>query len=218
MQDPSAFEPVQAGIVMMKLFSRKSRKAFLFNLLMVMFTAFILTYAFIQISEKQSQVKMPIGANSLTLVTKMQAGEKAMIFLDFAAKLAVYQAIHELQKEGGISEESRCGNYYGFNKWNSESGESCFVDANKAKDSLRDLFVSNLVARVAAYPDADFIGNLPTAACLMGEALSATYQTGVAVAPSVPAEQQPEQGGEAPVGQDMRVADEEDIQSEGVSP
>jgi hypothetical protein len=193
---------------MMKLFRRSSRKAWLFNLLMVIFTIVILTYAFIRINEKQSSVKMQIGENPLTLVTKMQEGEKAMIFLDFAAKLAVYQSIHDLEEEGGISEESRCGSYYGFNRWNSEAGESCFVDARKAKDSLRDLFVSNLVARMAAYPNADFIGNLPAAAFARGEALAATYQAGVSVAPSA-APQQPEEGAEGQLVLEQRVTEEE---------
>lgn len=163
----------------------RSRKAFIFNITIVVLTLIILTYGYIRLSAKM-EVKREIGENSLELINRIQEGEKALIFLDTAAKMAVYQAVYDLQAAGGITQTSACGTYYGFNRWNSESGASCFVDSSTAKDSLRDLFVSNLVARVAAYPTADFIGNVPTAAFARGVAMAAAAPMGVAAAPASP--------------------------------
>jgi hypothetical protein len=156
----------------------RGKKAFIFNIMIVVLTIVVLTYGYIRISEK-TDVRKEIGENSLEMITRIQDGEKALIFLDFAAKMAVYQAVYDLQQQGGVSESGTCGTYYGFNRWNSESGQECFVDADTAKDSMRDLFVSSLVARVAAYPSADFVGNVPTAAFARGMALAASDQMGV---------------------------------------
>jgi len=141
-----------------------------FNIMIVIFTITILVYAFIRLSAKMNSSK-EIGVSEFDLVAKIQEGEKAMIFLDSAAKMAIYQAVYDLQAQGGISEATLCGIYYGFNKWNSDTGQTCFVDADSAKNSMRDLFVSNLVARVAKYPSADFVGNVPAAAYARGAAL-----------------------------------------------
>jgi hypothetical protein len=152
---------------------RRSRKAMIFNIFLVILTVVVLTYAYIRLSEK-SDVTKAIGLDSMKLITKVQEGEKALIFLDFAAKLAIYQAVYDLQAKGGTSEASACGTYYGFARWNSDSGKNCFVDVDSAKNTLRDLFVSSLIARVAAYPSADFVGNVPTAALSRGAALGSS--------------------------------------------
>ena len=60
--------------------------------------------------------------------------------------------------------------------------QNCFVDVNSAKNTLRDLFVSDLVARVAAYPSADFVGNVPTAALSRGAAIGSSV--GVTASPA----------------------------------
>lgn len=159
----------------------RSRKAFIFNIVIVVLTIIILTYGYVRLSAKTA-VDKEIGENSFELINRIQEGEKALLFLDVAAKMAVYQAVYDMQAAGGITQTSACGTYYGFNRWNSESGEPCFVDSSTAKDSLRDLFVSNLVARVASYPSADFIGNVPTAAFARGVALAAAAPMGVAAA------------------------------------
>jgi hypothetical protein len=152
---------------------RKSRKAMIFNIFLVIIMVVFLTYGYIRITEKHDKIKKEIGEHPMEVVTKVQEGEKALIFLDFAAQMAIYQAAYDLQAQGGISNATACGTYYGFNSWNAAAGKTCFVDSSTAKDSLKDLFVSNLVARVAAYPSADFIGNVPTAAFARGLALTA---------------------------------------------
>jgi hypothetical protein len=160
-----------------KLF--RNRKAMVFNILVVIMTIVILTYAYLRLSAKTDSAR-EIGEEQMGVITQAQEGEKALIFIDFAAKMALYQAIYDLQSQGGISETAACGTYYGFNRWNGDSGQTCFVDSKTAMDSLRDLFVSNLVARVASYPSADFVGNVPTAAFARGMALAAASRMGVA--------------------------------------
>jgi len=149
-----------------------SRKAMVFNILIVIFTIMILTYGFIRITDK-TDVHREIGVNQLDVITKVQEGEKAMIFFDSAINMAAYQGLFELQSRGGMTSSSECGNYFGFNRWNSGDGSTCFVDADSAAESLQELFISNLIARAAAYPTADFVGNLPSSAFERGAALTA---------------------------------------------
>lgn len=147
-----------------------NKKAMVFNVMVVIFTIVVLTYAFVRLSDKMDTGK-EIGEAQMEVILDIQDGEKALIFLDFASKMALYQAVYDLQAQGGVSETETCGTYYGFNRWNSDSGDTCFVDASTAKDSLRDIFVSHLVARVAAYPSADFVGNLPESALTRGASM-----------------------------------------------
>jgi hypothetical protein len=167
----------------MRILTKNNKKGMIFNIMIVVLTTVVLTSAFTRLSVKTT-VEEEIGERPLKLIGTVQEGEKALIFLDFAAKMAIYQAVFDMQAAGGITDTAACGTYYGFNMWNGPSGESCFVDASVAQDSLRDFFVSNLVARVAAYPTADFIGNIPeVAAAARGAAIAAQDRMGVAVGP-----------------------------------
>lgn len=151
---------------------RRKKAMMVFNIFLVILATFALTYAYIRISEKHNNIRREIGEQPMEVIMRVQEGEKALIFLDFAARMAVYEAIYDLQSSGGISKTSKCGMFYGFNMWNSKSGSTCFVDSEIAKDSFRDYFVSNLVARVAAYPTADFVSNVPSAAFQRGASIT----------------------------------------------
>ncbi|MBW2964607.1 N-acetylmuramoyl-L-alanine amidase [Candidatus Woesearchaeota archaeon] len=156
-----------------------------FNIFLVILATFALIYAYIQISEKHDKISKEIGEQPMDVIMRVQDGEKALIFLDFAARMSVYEAIYDLQSSGGISKTSKCGTFYGFNMWNSKAGSTCFVDSGTAKDSLKDLFISDLVARVAMYPSADFVGNVPTVAFARGLALATTPTSSTAATAAV---------------------------------
>ena len=140
-----------------------SRKGVVFNIAVVWITIIVLIYGFIRLTAKQD-VDKQLGELPSEVVLKIQEGEKTLIFLDLAAKLALYQAFYEIQAEGGISGNSKCGSYYDFNMWNSDTGATCHVDIKTLENSLRTLFESNLVARLTSYPKADFLMNTPQAA------------------------------------------------------
>lgn len=145
----------------------RGRKAVVFNALIVVFTIIVLTFAFIRLTEKVNKVDMEIGEAPLKIVAQIQDGEKALIFLDFASNMALYQAIFDLQS--GQATQSECGTYYGFDMWNTGTGETCFLDADEIEEELKAHFTSNLVARVSAYPNADFVGRSSAIAYSRGD-------------------------------------------------
>ncbi len=152
----------------------KNKKGMVFNIMIVIFTVLILTYAFIRLSEKTNKIEREIGVAQIDMIMQIQEGEKALMFIDLAAKMALYQAVFDLQSKGGILESKACGSYYGFNRWNSDSGQKCFVSSSSVGNSLRDIFVSSLSARIASYPSADFMTNVPGFAALLAERRSVT--------------------------------------------
>ncbi len=145
---------------------RKNKRAIFFGPMILLFTILILTYSFIRLSNKMDAVTEEIGINQLEAVAMIQEGEKALLFLDFAAKMSIYQAVYDLQQRGGISDSSTCGTYYGFNKWNSEQGQNCIVNTDNAKTALQNIFVSNVVSRMAGHPTADFAAQIPESQAL----------------------------------------------------
>jgi len=151
-----------------------NRKAMVFNILIVIFTILVLTYAFIRLSEKTDKIEKEIGVTQVDAIMKIQEGDKALLFIDMAAKMAAYQAVYDLQSRGGVLENQVCGSYYGFNRWNSDSGQRCFVTSKSVSNSLRNLFVSSLSARLAPYPHADFLMNIPGLATRIAERSSIT--------------------------------------------
>lgn len=147
----------------------KNKKALIpiFNFFIALLLLAVLTIGYIDLSEK-TKVEKVIGQNPIEVVTKIQQGENAMIFLDSAAKLSLYQAIYDMQDSGGLKGTSQCGDYYGFKKWNAPPDTSCILNSTAAKESLEQFFIQNLVARMSAYPSADFVGNLPATAFTTG--------------------------------------------------
>ncbi|MBW2967058.1 hypothetical protein KY362_01085, partial [Candidatus Woesearchaeota archaeon] len=150
----------------------RSRKGVVFFLPILAVIVLVgMTYGLIVIQNKQEIPSRTgaIGQNPLEVVMKIQEGEKAMIFMDTASRFALYQALYDLQETGGLAEGSECGEYYGFNLWNGPGDQDCSADIDTVEESLRDLFTVNIIARAAAYPDADFVGQLPGMAVERGE-------------------------------------------------
>lgn len=176
------------------------KKAMVFNVMIVLFTIVVLTYAYIVLSDKLD-VGKEIGESQLDAIIKIQEGEKALIFLDFAAKMASYQAAYELQERGGIGNTEQCGTYYGFSRWNSDTGETCFASSKEAKEGFKELFVTNILARMAKHPTADFISQVPEAAQPIGPANNAAVEEiqneGIQEVPST--------GGGTPPEQEIRI-------------
>ncbi|MFH1063790.1 MAG: M15 family metallopeptidase [Candidatus Woesearchaeota archaeon] len=166
-----------------RLFNKKSKKAMVFNIMIVIFTIMILSYAYIRLTEKMDKVTLEIGENQMKIITEVQEGEKALIFLDFAAKMALYQAAYDLPSSGGFSGTSSCGTYYDFNMWNDNSKTDCSINESTARLALQTLFASSLKSRVAAYPTADFIERTSASALARGQAIASGYFGSVAAPP-----------------------------------
>ena len=135
----------------------------IFNIAVLISVIIVLIYGFIRLSAKQN-VDEELGVKPTKMMIKVQQGEKALIFLDLAAKLSINQALFDIQKGGGLQQSSACGEYYGFNRWNSDSGSTCYVDTKTIEENMRKIFRQNMIARMAAYPDADFMMNTNEAA------------------------------------------------------
>lgn len=161
----------------------RSRKAVIFNILLVLITVVVLTYGLVQVGDKYRKIDREIGEEPFKVVAKVQQGENALIFLDLSARMALRQAVYDLHSRGGMT-GTGCGTYYGFRMWNSASGEDCAPDMESAEQALKDLFLSNLQARVSAYPYADFAGDLPSSAVSAGAAVAAEEVDGELQCPS----------------------------------
>ena len=156
---------------------RKNKRGMIFNIAVVIIVIIVLTYGYIRLSSKMD-VKHEIGENPSMLVLKVQQGEKSLIFVDLAAKLALQQALFDLQDKGGVTSSTPCGEYYGFKMWNSDSGQTCFLDKKGLEKALQQLFEPALVARLASYPDADFLINTPQAASMARQVETGTPAVG----------------------------------------
>jgi hypothetical protein len=88
---------------------------------------------------------------------KVQEGSKAMIYLDVAARFALYQSLFELQNNGGLSSTSECGLYYDFAVWKDSKGKYCLPAKKDAEDSFKKYVAASLLGRLYKYPHADFI-------------------------------------------------------------
>jgi len=190
-----------------------SRRGFFFLAGLFLVVVGSMTYALIEIAAKQSvpDAVGPIGKQPIAVVTQVQEGEKALMFVDSASKFSLYQAVYDLQASGGLTDTGRCGTYYGFNMWNTPEGETCFVDSQSAKRAMRDLFTVNMVARTSAYPTADFIGNLPLAAFARGRQMAAGNIPGIRVYESP---ERSEEGSEGETDEESEGSDEDGEEGE----
>lgn len=145
-----------------------SKKGMLFNILLVIFTLVVLTTAFVRLSAKKCQdgssqacLEKVLGKDSIDVMLKVQDGSKAMIYLDLAARFALYQSLFDLQSKGGLATTSDCGTYYDFALWKNAKGIFCVPERKNAEEALKKYASTNIIARLYKYPHADFINGIP---------------------------------------------------------
>jgi hypothetical protein len=161
-------------------FSR-SKKAMLFNIMLVIFTIIVLTTAFIKLSSRKCItpevcVEKEIGEYPIDVMLKIQEGSKAMIYLDVAARFSLYQSLYELQKNGGLSDTGDCGMYYDFAVWKDAKGKYCLPEKKDVRESFQKYVTASLLGRLYKYPHADFISGFVVAPVVSLETPEAAQQ------------------------------------------
>ncbi|MBI2548373.1 M23 family metallopeptidase [Candidatus Woesearchaeota archaeon] len=95
-----------------------------------------------------------IGEKQAEVFQTYQKGERALFYLDQAAKLSAYDTIHTLAQKGGSNKESPCGTYQGYALWNNKT-EECYP-AEDLPVVFIELFGPLLSQYLGLYPEADF--------------------------------------------------------------
>ncbi|KHO45957.1 MAG: hypothetical protein QS98_C0006G0022 [archaeon GW2011_AR3] len=106
----------------------RREKGLIFSPSIVLIAFAALLWGFIIIQAKNAPEKHEIGERQVQVFKAIQRGERALLYTDLSAMLAVDQAFYDLGVNGGFGEISNCGQYLGTNLWNSKTGY-CMPDS-----------------------------------------------------------------------------------------
>ncbi|MBI2128621.1 hypothetical protein HYU07_00130 [Candidatus Woesearchaeota archaeon] len=133
----------------MKRLNKKS--IMFFNMFLVFIATAILVMSIIAILEKVSKLdKQEIGERQLALLNEYQKGEKALMYIDMAAKFSAYQSIYDLAANGGYSNKPDCGEYGIYNLWTTKD-KACYPDEESLKSNLSLSLNENLNPYLSKY-------------------------------------------------------------------
>jgi len=134
----------------MRLFVGK--KGIDYAAMMVLVTFVAVSYLYIQLAAKLEPFQVKIGENQVALLNAYQRGEDALLYLDQAASMSAYQAMHTLAMQGGMAEKP-CGQVTDdsqtVNAW-TMNGTACF-DAVQPYDAYAQMLNSKLNAYIDLY-------------------------------------------------------------------
>ena len=106
-----------------------NKKGMIFNIFLVLFTLFMLTYAYIGIQGKYDSTVIDGPFDVLKLY---QQGEASLEYVDKSAKLSLEQTIYDLGVHGGDFNGSQCETYLGDAVWRDSNNQHCFPDYNES--------------------------------------------------------------------------------------
>lgn len=130
----------------------KSKKAIIFNIMVVMMTLLVLVTATIRLGNKTDQPKSEVlGNRQIQLFSLYQRGEEVLFYVDQAAKYAALDAVTEVGQAGGFTGSATCGTYGGYPLFSKESQDSsiqeCFPDYKAAIESSFKQKLRNYLSR-----------------------------------------------------------------------
>ncbi|MCX8147254.1 MAG: C40 family peptidase [Candidatus Woesearchaeota archaeon] len=143
---------------------RINKKSQLMGFLIIagIFIAIITFSALVMTKGTEKPKEAYIGENQLAVIETATSAEKALLFVDQAAKISTEKAVYDLASNGGIYEDapgaSACGSYYDYFLWQSigEDEEKtklkkCFPD--EVGFSLKGYINLNLMQHFVNYGD-----------------------------------------------------------------
>jgi len=130
------------------MLATKDRKASIFSVAIVFFTFIVFASLFVVLIQNHDKLRVPIGYEQTQILQTAQRAEKQLFFIDKSADLAVDSAIHSLAERGGFSSKSECGEYIGYNLWNTK-GRQCYPENMSLK--LADMLSSELQTYLSGY-------------------------------------------------------------------
>lgn len=124
-----------------------------FNMFLVFISVAVLVMALITILQKIGGFdKQEIGERQLALLNEYQKGEKALLYVDMAAKFSAYQSIYDLAANGGYSNKPDCGEYGVYMLWTTKD-KACYPDDESLKSNLSSFLNENLNPYFLNYKD-----------------------------------------------------------------
>ncbi len=135
----------------MKMKLMKSKKGYVFIMLVVLFFFFALGMILLSKYRDAAIRQQPkfIGEDQLAIMKTSQDAEKMLLYIDQSAKYAVSQSLIELAENGGYFNNPKCGSYEGYNIW--YNGEECYPHDTISGELA--LYVNkNLEPYLAVYP------------------------------------------------------------------
>lgn len=129
---------------------RKNKKGMVLVIMLAILTVFvILPSLYIALINLEEQFPDKLGENQIKMLKSYQQGERALFFIDQAAKYTSQQSVQELARDGGL-DISRCGQYLGYNLWTSEVGD-CYPKLSEIKNDLGKTINDNLEIYLLSY-------------------------------------------------------------------
>ncbi|MDO8740218.1 MAG: hypothetical protein Q7J54_01445 [Candidatus Woesearchaeota archaeon] len=135
----------------MKKLNKKS--IMFFNMFLVFIAVAILVLALLTILEKVKNFdEKEIGEREANLLNEYRKGEKAMMYIDTAAKFSAYQSIYDLAANGGYNNKPDCGEYGIYALWTTKD-KACYPDEESIKLNLSSFLNKNLNPYLSNYKD-----------------------------------------------------------------
>lgn len=123
-----------------------------FNVFFLAVMVFVLLILLVTVYTKTDKLTKDFGNIQINMLATYQEAEKALFFIDQAAKYSAEKAAYDLGQKGGHSERSNCGSYFGYTIWNNDfenAGEDCYPNV---KQEFTVLFDNNLNEYLRKYP------------------------------------------------------------------
>jgi hypothetical protein len=165
--------------------NRLNKKAIMFSLLLILLIGFPALYTIYgSFKGKQKLFEGATGDSQVMLLNVYGEGEKQLLFLDYAAKYALYQSVHETARRGGFVSDPGCGSIEGYVLY-MDGGRSCmFEHLYMVTDTVKLLFHSYLMEyfEKLSLPDFDYAVTGDIGLTLEGTprgSLNLTFKNGV---------------------------------------
>lgn len=131
----------------------RSKKAILFNAVLVIIAIGIFIIAYIDLLDLESKKPAEIGEQSLDLLSRSYRGAKLYDFVDSSAGIAIPQALYELEQAGGTLALS-CTDFNGFAAWKDSTEKQCIPKREDIKEGFMKKAMVNLEEKFVAHPTA----------------------------------------------------------------
>lgn len=129
----------------------KGKKAFVFTLFVVISTLIILIIGMAGLYAKQNKFNGRIGKEEAAIISAYTETEKTLFYLDYAAKIAAYEALDALTLK-----ETGCGSYNGLPLWNNAE-KKCYPNII---ESYKQVFNIIFEEKISVYNKIPFIRGL----------------------------------------------------------
>ncbi len=109
----------------------KGKKSMILIFSLAAMSLLIFSALFIKLNGKKDIFEAQIGETQYEILIAIAQSEQDLLYIDQSVKYSLLSSLHELERKGGFSEDTGCGQYAGYVLWQNEE-KRC----NPAKDDL----------------------------------------------------------------------------------